>query len=185
MRVPDRARQLFDRVLKFLRAYVSYVRQLNLRKLFEDWGRGFLEEILESRVSQVSLIFAVMGITGFAIGGLRLAFSHLALTLTIMAVGVVAIVAVSMFAFNIKQQLSNADDTASHHDLDALLALLLERGPLPKARIREELELAADRIEALFHQANTEGWIAIESGAIKVSESMKPIARTRVRLHQK
>lgn len=140
---------------------------------------GFLEEVLESRVSQVEVVFGVMGITGLLVGGFRFLIAHPTVTGSILLVGLLATVAVTMFGFAVKSRLVDAPVT-SEQDLSALLHLLLQQGSLPPARISDELRITGARLTALLERADADGWITRQSGAFKVTESMRPIARLRL-----
>jgi uncharacterized membrane protein YedE/YeeE len=166
-------------ITAFLRSYYAYIRDINTHKWFAEWGRSFQREIMDSPVSQVSLVLGAMGITGLILGSMAFLLAHPLFVLYILIVGLVIVVAMTMFSFARIRHFAEGAGT-SEEDLDRLLALLLERSWLPEDEIGRALDMERNRVSSLIDQAHEAGWIAEESGAIKIAESMKPIARRKV-----
>ena len=143
-----------------------------------------LSEIMQSRLNQLFLVLGVMGVSGLIISGFRLAIQHPLACMVVILAGACTAIAITMFAFAVRRRLMTQEGDAPRAT-DAVLELLLVGGPMTRSRLVEMLRMPEENIDPFLTRLQEEGWIEPDSGTLKLSESMKPIARRRIRREEK
>ena len=176
---------VFRQGARFLSNYLLYASGIDLTALVLQWLAGFLDEILKSKVSQVSVVLAVIGITGALSAGLNYAATHPAVALISLACGLLLVVGLTMYDFAIKQRMTINASGATSTALEAILACLVSEQTLTKSELTARLGQAHTGLTEGLDFGLEEGWIEYASGALRIPEAMRPIVRRRLRTYRR
>lgn len=171
---------MIRRAWRFTLDYGNYVRALRCARWTSGWLAGLLDEIMESRVSQLTVVLGLVGISGAVAATFSFMVSKPFVPLVALSAAVVAFLVLTMYGFNTTRGLVAQTDTLAMRHLDDLLELLVGRSPRPRQEIGEELGISTTVTTELVHAAIEANWIEIDGGAVSLAEGMRPLAQRRI-----
>ncbi len=176
---------ILKRIIHFSSSYLEYVNGIRLTALVAQWIGGFMDEILKSKVNQISIVLAVIGIAGALSAGYTYVVEHPIVVLIALACGAVLFVGLTMYDFALRQRMTINEEDANDVTLERMLSILINA----RSKTKNELKTSLGNMQSGFPDALkkglAEGWVEYSSGALRIPEAMKPIVRHRLRTKSK
>ena len=173
----------------FIKEYLHYLHNINGGSLCMQWLKGFGDEILQSKVNQVSLILGFIGIASAILLLLQKIAEYPGTTIIVLASALAVMLALTMFYFwKYRTPAAPASEQANQNDFTSkLMVLLRELYPnhcKTKSEISEILDINSSDINEFLDWAEREKWLIPWSGTWKINEAMKPIVALKLRSSQ-
>nr|VFK12017.1 MAG: hypothetical protein BECKLPF1236A_GA0070988_1006315 [Candidatus Kentron sp. LPFa]VFK28030.1 MAG: hypothetical protein BECKLPF1236C_GA0070990_1005615 [Candidatus Kentron sp. LPFa] len=161
-------------------------KELKLLHWAIGWFKGFLDEIIRSRVNQVSLVLGAIGISGVVAASFTHLVGHPSVPLFAVAGGVFIFIVLAIHDCAKRRQMAQpTDNNLSEQRLTQLLQLFRkEERAMLRSEIAPRLNLTTEEMDQVLVFALSEHWIEQVGEFFRLREEMKAVAFQRIKKQQ-